>query len=371
MSGKVLPFGRSRQVPEETYRQACAWLMELQAGLSPGARERLDKWLVEDARHPEALLDVATLWDDLNVLSDLSKLLPLEELALRRKSTGHGRRFPGWAPAASIALALLIVVLGGVMWVTLRPGAGVETLLASAEQRYQTEVGKQLSVTLPDGSQALLNTNTALVVRYSAEERSIWLERGEAYFSVAKNASRPFRVRAGNRLIEAVGTAFTVRRKLSEGIEVTVGEGEVKLRGIETDVSPDGKADSADVPGAQASAPHTRDATLSLGALQYASFNAQDSLIETKKLSPEQLDARLAWRHGMLLFQGETLEHVLQEVNRYSSIRIEADPAISQTPVIGVFRVDNIDRLLAAMRENFQIDARRIDDDHILLTARR
>src|SRR3546814_6073782 len=75
-------------------------------------------------------------------------------------------------------------------------------------QRYATAIGQQHDVALEDGSRVRLDTNSALVVRYSRKHRDVVLERGRAQFDVAHAPQRPFTVHAGPGTVRAVGTQF-------------------------------------------------------------------------------------------------------------------------------------------------------------------
>src|SRR5690606_33902749 len=113
---------------------------------------------------------------------------------------------------------------------------------------HETRVGERRALTLADGSEVILNTDTLIEVAFDAGARDLSLHRGEAYFSVASDAARPFRVHAGGAIVEAVGTAFTVQRTLNEELEVTVTEGEVnfmRLRAPEPEEEPDAPLEGA------------------------------------------------------------------------------------------------------------------------------
>ena len=93
---------------------------------------------------------------------------------------------------------------------------------------YETRIGEQNSITLVDGSVIQLNTDSHIQVNYEKNQRSIVLMAGEAHFEVAKDPSRPFVVKAGDGMVRAVGTAFTVRIN-PEALKVIVTEGKVAL----------------------------------------------------------------------------------------------------------------------------------------------
>src|SRR5690606_1317339 len=92
--------------------------------------------------------------------------------------------------------------------------------------------------------------------------------------------------------------------------------------------------------------------------------------IEKVRMETEQLEAKLAWRNGMLQFQGDTLEQVIREVSRYTSIRIDIDESIKDIEIIGFFQAGNIDALLASMSQTFNLKYERVDENHILLSEK-
>src|SRR5690606_15701139 len=94
---------------------------------------------------------------------------------------------------------------------------------------YSTGIGQRSTVTLQDGSIVELNAQTRIKVAFGAERRSVQLLDGQAIFRVAKDASRPFVVHAGDREIIALGTAFDVRLDPS-AMRVTLLEGKVAVR---------------------------------------------------------------------------------------------------------------------------------------------
>lgn len=364
---QIIPF--RRRLREEIRRQACIWLVEIDAGLSTEDQERLAQWLAERPEHVKTLLEVASIWDRLSVLSELSRLFPLKQFALEQDesvsahSGAFGKRF-----ATGIAIVLMVVVTG-IVSLTLKDTRSVGETVAFGPQMYETAVGEQLSMPLPDGSGVVLNTNTLIEVLYTPEERSIVLERGEAHFTVASNAERPFRVRAGSNVVEALGTAFAVHRT-DEGTEVTVTEGKVSLlRFVDLPAVVPSSLEAADQSVVAESRRELEVASI-LSNGEHATMLRQGNDLQKEQMRREEIEARLAWRHGMLLFQGDPLEKVLREVSRYTTTKIEADAAIRDIPVVGYFRAGDIDRLLVAMQENFHLQVERTANDHILLTSR-
>jgi len=94
---------------------------------------------------------------------------------------------------------------------------------------FATAIGETSNVSLSDGSVIALGGDTQIRVALSENLRAIELTRGEALFKVAKDAARPFKVRAGNATIIAVGTEFNVERDSDRAV-VSVTEGRVEVK---------------------------------------------------------------------------------------------------------------------------------------------
>jgi transmembrane sensor len=183
------------------------------------------------------------------------------------------------------------------------------------------------------------------------------LRRGEAHFSVVHDARRPFHVRAGRRVVQAIGTAFNVRLGPDEGIEVTVTQGQVKVMLAERA--------SSDVAAALPAASDATDTTLVAGEVAILDMQSQ----RVNQLEQVDLDIKLAWRRGMLIFQGEPLDSVLTEVSRYTrSEFVVTDDALRGVRVGGYFRAGDIDGLLVALRDNFQIVSEVTPNGRIILS---
>jgi transmembrane sensor len=222
---------------------------------------------------------------------------------------------------------------------------------------YSTSVGETLTIRPGDGSVITLNTGSAVSVNYSAGARDVFLERGEASFDVAHDASRPFNVHAGERTLQAVGTAFNVRLVANDHVELTVTEGKVKVMPERVGAAPDAAGEAAILP-----------AETTVAAQESVTMMADAESV--RRLEPAELDARVAWQRGMLIFKGETLEFVLSEVDRYTDTEfVLEDQALRSVRVGGYFRTGDIDGLLNALNTNFGIASRREGTNRIVLSS--
>lgn len=353
---KVIPFPDTRAQRESVQEQAGLWLARLSEGISPQQQEELESWLAAKALHREVFLEMAALWDSLDSLRGLAELYPLAEYQPRHRQ----RRFRHWAAAATIATIFLASLF--LAFPRLQAPAGEGQIASTLQEVHQTQVGEQRSIVLPDGSSVVLNTNSSLEVVYTENARNLFLTRGEAYFTVTRDTARPFRVYAAWRMAEAVGTAFTVQHTEPESVEVVVREGQVRLHDLHKSYQPDSLP--ADMDSLLGSSDN-----LALVAGDLAAASSNGSPAEKRRIDADLLDIKLAWTHGMLLFQGSTLGEVLDEVGRYTTMQLEATADILPIPVEGYFPAGDVERLLIALEKNFGISATHVSETHIRLHA--
>lgn len=324
-------------------REACAWIAQLDGDAAPSPEDMaaLREWMSRSPAHREEITRLAELWSRLHLLTELAAAAPAGRAAHAR----HGRR-----PMIRFALAAAAVVtlaVGGLLW---------RQALAPADpgSSYRTGVGEQRRVVLADGSTLLLNTASTAVVAFGPHERRVRLDRGEAHFEVERDAARPFVVEAGDGLVRAVGTAFSVRRQ-GLGAEVSVTEGRVEL------------SVATEAPTADAAPRAAAAERMLLSAGQQVRF---DSRVEAVADVPaEELQRKLAWRQGLLVFAGDRLDHVIAEVNRYTRQNIEFDdPALGELRIGGQFRIGETEALFRALEEGFDVRVRR-DGQRVVLSS--
>jgi transmembrane sensor len=292
--------------------EAAVWLARLQGDARTPEREAaFREWLRADPAHREAFERATDIWAELPQLTRTQPAAPLSKSKPR-------------APLYAMAAALLIAVATATLLWVLRPAA------------YSTRVGEQKVATLEDGSRIALNTDSSVEVQYSAKQRLVQLDRGEAMFEVAHNVARPFLVRAGDKQIRAVGTSFVVRR---EGSTVTV----TLLHG---------KVSVTDVRSARTAAEPTY---LNPGDRLRAVAN------EPVRIDAQPVEAATAWRRGQAVFADTPLSDAVAEMNRYGGPRlILADPALASLKVSGVFATNDTGEFARAVAA---LHALRVSED--------
>jgi transmembrane sensor len=194
-----------------------------------------------------------------------------------------------------------------------------------------------------------------VTVRYAADARDVQLMRGEAHFTVASDPSRPFSVYAADRVVTAVGTAFSVQLR-HDAVQVMVAEGKVRLSELRTA--------QVTIPSGQ---PEVALPSLEAGQIALLREGSQ----QVAALAPAELERKLAWRQGILAFAGEPLLQVLQEIERYTDIVIEVtDPALRELPVAGRLRIDDMESMLQALQLMADVRVERLNARHVRLRAR-
>lgn len=220
--------------------------------------------------------------------------------------------------------------------------------------RYVTRVGEQKEVMLDDGSRIMLNTGSEMLVLLSDRERNITLKRGEAFFKVARDPDRVFKVEVGDRVVSVLGTSFNVL-KWRDGIDLSVQEGLVAFHAADDELGAGVKLVSESVEEAIKYGGQWK-----VGAGWMLSFDTKTGLLNT-----DQVDEVAPWRTGMLNFIGRPLVDVVKELNRYSAKKILIeDASIVETQVSASIRVDGVLPALRVIGDAYGLDVRE-SFDHI------
>ncbi len=322
-------------LPEETVKAAAAWYERLQREeVTEDTQNAFAAWLAQSDDRSRAYESVKKTWTQVRSAALDPQILALRhETALRLTRRASAAIRPvRWAAAAVVLIVLCgtAATLGG--WLPLHhslPGPGTS--------RYATAIGERMSVTLNDGSQVTLDTQTELGVGFTASERVVRLLKGQVYFKVAKDRERPFVVEVLNRRIVAVGTAFDVRIEGTQ-LRVSMVEGTVRVDA----------------------------ATITAGEQLLADSAVPDRV---RVSDPERFTS---WLHGQIVFDNTRLADAVAELNRYSTTKIElADPKIAQLHLSGAFATGHPALFVEAVTAYFPVQVVRADDQLIVLGSKR
>ena len=318
---------------------AALWLARRDAGLGGRQETEFTAWLACDSRHRSAYLRLAQAWEQSARLSRLRTVgdeIDPNLLAPKRARGLFGRRRTSLMLAASLA-----ALTGLAAWWMLGP---------ERAHVYRTDIGGLSRIVLKDGSAVTLNTDTELRVQFTESRRRIGLLRGEAQFQVAHDARHPFDVEVAGRIMRAVGTAFDVRLRSPDSVELVVTEGKVAIVGQA---------------GPSAA---TGNETTTVSAGESAVATAQDVAI--RRLAGAEASRRLAWQQGELSFQGETLAQAVDEFNRYNRVKLKIDdPSIAQVSIGGNFQALDVESFVEALDRSFGIRSTTAADGSVLLRS--
>jgi transmembrane sensor len=299
---------------DPVYAAATEWLLRLHDPLvTPEDILAWQAWMREHPSH-------TTAFRRMEELGGLFRALPNPPSASRRQmvtDTYDGslpirlwkRRAPQFARSWALAACALIAALA----LGLIAAGSIARWNASRDtQVFATWIGENRLVRLADGSTVTLGGDSEVAVSFHPRERDIDLLRGEAFFTVARNHHRPFRVAAGRAVVVAVGTQFDVRRDSSR-VMVDVVEGRVVVM-----------PHSSIVPIALLRAFRPELTPVFVDAGERTSVNSLEVEPPSQVRDPEEATS---WRSGRLVFRMQPLDEVLQEVNRYSRTPIVIEDA--------------------------------------------
>ena len=209
--------------------EAAQWLARKDRGLTPEERATFDAWRSNPA-NARALIEMSALWNEMDSLQVLAEVLPRPAPQSGRPASNGGgaesaRRRGPWA---ALAASLLVGLVATGAYISRERLWSPDREAPAPAQRHATAIGEQRSIAMEDGSVIALNTDSLVEVTLGGLTRELRLQRGEAHFTVAHDATRPFRVSVNGRVVQALGTAFSVRLHAGNAVEVIVTEGRVK-----------------------------------------------------------------------------------------------------------------------------------------------
>jgi len=330
--------GQADKAFKSVERTAADWFVLQDRGMTPAQRSEFDHWLAADPRHAESYAEMTQTWDI------LGRAHPPAKSAEERMR--HRRWF--WIPVTLAAAATLAVIC--VFW------RGKVESKRNFSESVATEIGMLRRLDLPDGSVLKLSADSSVVVSFSRRERKVLLERGEANFEVAKNASWPFVVRAEAVDIQAVGTAFDVRL-LSDSINVLVTEGRVRVSDATS------RSSLIAVTGPEI----YRVLTAGHGLRVARATAGGSSPASAIAVSPREIGEALAWEERRLVFHDERLADIVSEFNRFNRHRLViGSSALGERKFGGTFPANDCESFVRSLERHYEVTADWLPNETVL-----
>ncbi len=328
----------------EAGNEAAAWAWRLDRGLSAQEQDDLFDWIAADPVHADLLSRHRQDWKRLDHLSAWGpehSSRPNPDLLAPKPKRGIGRVFwGGMAAAAALAIGFVIFQEG-----SFRSTDAVSEAIAEAKPEIRNQ--------LEDGSTIKLKEGAEVTVHFTATERRVRMVKGEAFFIVAKDASRPFVVEVHGVDVSAVGTAFNVRLD-KDALEVLVAEGIVEVASSSVGgVSPE----LNEKPRFEA---HER---------AIISLSSQPEAPQVAVLSKAEIQRVLAWQHGTMTFSAKPLAEIIEELNRLNDTQLTiVDPDLASERFSGTFLSSNVEGFVSVLKNGYGVEARKRGSSEILLS---
>jgi transmembrane sensor len=195
---------------------------------------------------------------------------------------------------------------------------------------------------LPDGTHVWLNATSSIKypVVFSGTKRIVELQ-GEAYFEVAHQVNKPFRINTAKQQIEVIGTHFNVNAYPEESLsKITLLHGSVKVN-------------TASIPVASGG--------------QLLLKPGEQSVFYANKVSIVQanVEEAVAWKNGLFQFEAEDIESIMRKVARWYNVDVQYEGTVSQEKFSGTLnRFDTVAPLLKKLaltgKVHFTVEGRRI-----------
>lgn len=299
-------------------------------------RKEMEAWLAADERHQAEYQKTVRAWEWSRRLAtgptpDLDAAW-LRFVALR-DAHPKKRNTVVLLPLLRLAASILLVACLAALFV------GMITPAETWRGKTFTSAQSVLKDTLADGTVLTLNSNSTLRVHPTlfARQRRVSMERGEAFFEVARNERKPFEVQAGATRVVVLGTSFNMRKDGPE-VDVVVASGQVSVSN-----------------GAQ---------TTTLGAMQRVTVNERDGSFVATDLNA-LLD--LHYANDRFVLRNTPLKDVVKFLaDEYKANILIAEPALENLLLTATLGKDSLDKLLHVIAETLDIEVSHNNNTYIL-----
>lgn len=301
---------------------AAHWALKHQSGdITEAEKQTFAAWLSQSDDHRRLFEKSQLILEMTDRVADLSDEDLLDaEFSDAVEATAAS---PGWMRTAPLmAASAAFVCVAAVVWLWIN--ASDPILLATGK-------GETSEFAMSDGSKAVLNTASRAEIELSSTQRHVTLDHGEAFFDVVRDPERPFLVSTNNIEIVVVGTKFNVHAA-GDSTTVSVISGIVR---INTNPTRDMKSSGSE------------SDFVSLQAGDQLNHDALTGETDIREFNPGHVGA---WLDGNAIYDGQPLEYVVADLNRYFVRRIElGDASIGDIPVSGTFDLKNAEATIEGL----------------------
>lgn len=323
---------RSSRARAAAEHSAASWYARLHGdSVSDDERVQFEDWRERSDANAAAWRRLAAMDQRLEQVRGTAEIRQMRQQPHRQRTSLAPRHF------GALAAALIVGAIGGAILVPriADPRTAAER---PAGIFYRTAVGEQRAVTLSDGSEMIVDTDSMVHVPAWDARRTVRVERGRAFFRVAHDPARPFVVSALGNAVTALGTRFAVAVD-GDRFDVKLVEGAVQV----------------EVPAAR------RTERLRAGEM----LEVRGARVS---LATGDMAAATGWHSGRLIFDATPLGAASAEMNRYAQRKLRlASPELAARPVSGTFRAGDVAAFAAALQATGTARIVAADDGQIVL----
>ena len=240
---------------------------------------------------------------------------------------------PFWKKAKYLKVAASLLLMGVLTFLLSDNWLTQKQIPVEANNREVVKsnpYGQKSTIFLGDGSKVILNHGSTIRYNQPFEKESRLIElEGEAFFEVAKDPRKPFRVLSGNLTTEALGTSFNIRARPEDSdIRISLRSGKVKITSRE-----------------EKSSPGEKDYVISTG--QELSFNKDSGSYDISEFDP---DTRLAWRSGVIVFNKAERPEILSRLERWYGVTIkESNEPVTEWGLTVKYDNQSLEKILLSL----------------------
>lgn len=314
---------------------------DLESSLAAAERVELDVWLALSPDNIAMQKQIAEVWamestydgvfpvdtdKAFRSVQDKIQDQKVKPISISKKPIAWGR----WAAAASVALLLSV---------------GLRFLIKGSEPEWQTQIASTNAkhITLHDKSQVWLEPGSSLKFpsQFSNSDRQVKLQ-GRAFFNVAKDMDRPFKISTASCDVEVLGTQFEVWERSGQvQTEVVVKSGKVSVA-------------------------NRRDKEVILTAGQGVICNDQTKKMTMLAVPIDNIDSRKSKR---LIYNSTPLSDAIISISRYYDVDIQSEVPLPAHCILNATFVDeHLGSVLNHIRSTLNVEIREVDSTHHLIT---
>lgn len=297
--------------------------------------EILRKWMSDDKEHRSIFESVNLYWKNstLSVSSSETDNAYKKLMSKSFKKSSEGivdinfasksilpHRLAGNFPWNKIAAALILFfTLAGSLYFIINTNKPVPEIVATTEIIKQNPKGQKLTTYLPDGSKVILNSLSEIrfTLPFVGKERIV-IMKGEAFFEVKKDATKPFKVISNGVTTTALGTSFNVNCKNDNHVEVALVSGKVEVV----------------------------DASMNSVILDPGESAIANQHGELKVQTFDSLD-KTGWKDGILVFNDNSLPTILTKLEDWYGVEFIVDTSLfGQFHYTGNYKNESLEEVL-------------------------